>query len=211
MHDSRTSLLVPRWLLPLAAVTGALALLAIPTIDLPLARWLATRDTHPAVWDAGLHALEYVALLEPWKWLGVIVLAAGAIAGVLTRRHRAWIVIAATHLLARNLTLWLKTATSRLRPHEWLAHGGGTFFRDGGVAFPSGHVVLCASLALPIAIAYPRARAILVAIPFAMVARMMTGQHFASDVLAGVALSAAVTWLCWVAVPTLPSPRSSPR
>jgi undecaprenyl-diphosphatase len=211
--DSRdTSRVDPaRHLLGIAGVCGGLALVAIPTVDAPVARWLAGRDTWPALWDRGIAVLEYAAGLAPWAWTGVTVLAIAAVAAVVRRRQHAWIAIAIAHLLARNVSLWLKTATGRLRPYEWLARGGDPFFRDGGIAFPSGHVVTFASLALPIAIAFPRARGVLAVIPFAMVARVTTGAHFVSDVLAGLALAAAATWLAARAVPRSPTPRSSRR
>ncbi|MBV8760284.1 MAG: hypothetical protein JO257_23535, partial [Deltaproteobacteria bacterium] len=47
---------------------------------MPLARWLAVYDTHPHAWEKAVHMLEYAIGLEPWKWLGVCVLAGGAIA-----------------------------------------------------------------------------------------------------------------------------------
>ena len=182
------------------AVIGALlTAVCVAFIDQPLARWLASFDTHPHAWERAVGVLEYAIGLEPWKWLGVTVLVAGAVGSMLWRRQAAaaWLTVASSHLLARNLMLWGKTLTGRLRPSEW--HGGATWFH-GGSSFPSGHVVLFASLALPLAVLYPRLRVLVVVPIFAAVARIMAHAHFASDVVGAFALCAAVTALCTWAV-----------
>jgi membrane-associated phospholipid phosphatase len=211
MHQPRSSLLVPDrdrlfdQLLLVAAIASALTVLCIFTIDQPFARWLATRDTWPAVWDHGIDALEYAALIAPWKLAGACVLAGGVVLSLAVPPWRrfapAWMLVGLTHLLARNVMMWGKFATGRLRPPEWLAHPGDTFFRDGGYSFPSGHVMLFASLALPIAIVWPRSRVPMFAIiAFPMIARVAVNAHFLSDVTGGLALTAGITWLCARAV-----------
>lgn len=188
-----------RRLLAIAATFAALALICIVTIDQPIARWIASREVWP-VWDRGVALVEVATGVEPSGWIGIAVLVGGVLATQLWwRRHaRAWLLVALTHLVSRNLMGWLKFSLGRLRPLEWLAHphsGGHTFFR-GGVAFPSGHVVLVASLVVPIVVVWPRLRWLLVAVAFTMIARVAVDAHFVSDVLAGLALVAAVTWLC---------------
>src|SRR5439155_22544627 len=115
------------------------------------------------------------------------------------RQAQAWMFVATTHLLARNLMGWIKLFTGRLRPFEWLAKGGGQWLRGGG-DFPSGHVVLFASLAIPIAIVAPRLRTpLFVVVVYAMIARVSTNWHFASDVTASIALTCACAALWrWV-------------
>ena len=196
-------------LLSLAAACTALTVVCIAFLDAPFARWLATREATGA-WDAGMTSIEYAIGIEPWKWIGVTILVTGVIASLaLPRFHAAapaWVFIASTHLLARNLMLWCKTLTGRLRPTEWLAHHqGATFFREG-ISFPSGHVMLVASLVIPIAIAAPRYRALVLAIPFVMCARVAVNAHFLSDVFGGLALTALVTWVCAAAVSRVPWP-----
>lgn len=173
--------------------------LCIAVVDAPVAHWVAAHETHGDTFSAILHVLEYAIGLEPWRWIGVCVLVAGVLATQLVwRAHRAiWLLVASTHLLATNLMWWGKLAFGRLRPSEW--HGGATFFQDGG-SFPSGHVVLFASIALPIAITYPRARWLIAVPVFAMIARVMANAHFVSDVVAGMSLAAATTGLCATAV-----------
>jgi membrane-associated phospholipid phosphatase len=175
-----------------------LALLVPPCIlvvDAPVAHWVATHETFPALWSDILHVLEYPLGIEPWAYLGATVLVIGVIATQLKwKRHaQPWLFVAATHLLARNVMMWAKLAFGRLRPTEW--HGGPTFFH-GGTSFPSGHVMLFASLALPLAVVWPRARWLAVLPIYAMAARVMVSAHFVSDVIAGLSATLAITSLC---------------
>jgi membrane-associated phospholipid phosphatase len=174
----------------LAVALALLTVVCIAVVDVPLARWLATYDTHAHAWEEAVHVLEYAIGLEPWKWLGVCVVVAGAVGALVLRRGIVpWVGVAISHLLARNLMLWGKAVSGRLRPYEW--HGGPQWLQ-GGSSFPSGHVVLFASLVLPLAIVYPRLRWLVVVPIFAAVARVMAHAHFASDVVGGFALCAAV-------------------
>jgi membrane-associated phospholipid phosphatase len=185
----------------LALGCALLTAVCIAFVDEPLARWLATRDTHPHAWERAIGVLEYAIGIEPWKWLGVTVLLTGVIVSLRWRRQAAaaWMIVASSHLLSRNLMFWGKVLTGRLRPSEW--HGGATWFQ-GGSSFPSGHVVLFASLALPLAMVHPRLRVLVIVPVFAGLARIMAHAHFASDVVGGFALCAAVTALCTWAVRT---------
>lgn len=214
--------MTPRRALVVVAAGSALATLAcLAVVDRPLARWLAERDVGP-LWDDAIDVLEYAGGIAPSRWIGVAVLAAGAIATLVVPRWRGsargWLLVATTHLCARNVVMIAKPLTGRLRPLEWIARGDGdsaTFWR-GGIGFPSGHVVLFASLALPIAVAWPRARPVLVAIPLAMLARVAVDAHFAADATAGLAVSAALTWAAAATLDRVmpapsPTPRSSPR
>jgi undecaprenyl-diphosphatase len=189
-----------RSLLVTAAVCAVLTGLCIVTIDQPFARWIATRETYPAFWNTVIAYLEYPLGITPYKWAGVDVLVGASLVTLVVPRLRShahlWLLLALSHLLGRNIMFWGKTLTGRLRPSEWVARGGDTFWRDGGYSFPSGHVILFASVVLPIVVAYPRARPLLFVVAFAMVARVAVNAHFLSDVLGGLAVSLAVTWLC---------------
>jgi len=197
--------------LRIAAVATAVTVACIALMDEPFARWLATRQTYPAIWNRGIAWLEYAIGIEPWKWLGICVLVAGSIASLCIPRMRAhapaWLLVTLTHLLARNLTSWIKFGTGRLRPSEWLARGGDSWFRDGGYSFPSGHVVLVASLIVPLAV-YPRTRPLLALVAFAMVARVAVNAHFLSDALGALALVVLVTGLVRRALPSPIRPAS---
>jgi len=210
----RSALHDTRWLLRVAAVATIATVVSIALLDEPIAGIGVHREPWP-IWDAVIAVGEYAIGIEPWKWLGVCVLAAGVIATrVVPRWHAhaiAWLFVAASHLLARNVMMWGKHLTGRLRPTEW--HGGPTFFQHGG-SFPSGHVMLFGSLLLPIAVLYPRARlACCIAVAFVMVARIGVHAHFISDVTVGLALTALVTWACAAALRNLPWPTrpASPR
>ncbi|HEY5950764.1 MAG TPA: phosphatase PAP2 family protein [Kofleriaceae bacterium] len=191
-------------LLPVAAVCAIVTALCIATIDQPLARWLATREVYPRVWNQTIAILEYPLGIEPWKWTGICALVAASIITLLVTRLRPYaaifLVITLTHLLSRHASLWVKTATGRLRPSQWLAQGGDTFWRDGGFSFPSGHVLLFGSIVLPIVVVYPRTRPLLALVAFIMIARVAVNAHFVSDVTSGLAVVAAFTWLSAVAV-----------
>lgn len=194
-------------LLPVALVCALLTALCMVTLDQPLARWLATRETHPAVWNQIIAYLEYPLGIEPWKWSGICVLVAGSIATLAIPRLRSaaaiLLIVTLTHLLARHASLWVKTFTGRLRPSQWLKQGGdtsATFWRDGGFSFPSGHVLLFASILVPLAVVYPRTRPLLAIVAFVMIARVTVNAHFVSDVLGGLAVVVLFTWLSarWV-------------
>lgn len=174
-----------RWLIGLSIAT----VIAIAWIDQPLARWLATVEP-PSSASVAVQILEYAALVEPWKWAWHIALVAAPLLALrfAPAHFRRVAFVSLVALLSRFLMGWLKSGTGRLRPLEWLHDGGdATFFRHG-ISFPSGHVVLFAGLAVPIAIAYPRMRPLLGVVPIAMVARLAVDAHFLSDVLGGLLL-----------------------
>jgi membrane-associated phospholipid phosphatase len=191
-------------LLPVALVSAIVTALCIVTIDQPVARWLATRETYPDAWNQAIAILEYPLGIEPWKWTGICVLVAASIITLAVPRLRSYaaivLVITITHLLARHASLWIKTLTGRLRPLQWMKQGGDTFWRDGGFSFPSGHVLLFASIVLPIVVIYPRTRPLLAVVGFVMIAKLAVNAHFVSDVVAGLAFVAAATWLSAIVV-----------
>lgn len=195
----------PRAVLIAAAISALVTGLCILVLDQPVARWLASYEAL-AFWDRGLDLLEWGLGLPLFRWAAGIVLVLGMIVTVAVPRWRgqapAWMLIAATHLLSRIATLEVKLATERLRPGEWLARGGDTFLRDGGVSFPSGHVTLFASIVIPLAVVAPRTRPLLAIALYAMLARLAVNAHFVSDTIGAIALVCAVTWACaWVIRP----------
>ena len=112
---------------------------------------------------------------------------------VCVQRYRvhapAWMFLAGTHLVARIAMIYMKDLTGRLRPTEWLKHGGdGTFWR-GGLSFPSGHAVLFAGIVVPLLVLFPRARAALVLVAFVLTA---IGMYYLVRHLTGDRRGAAV-------------------
>ncbi|MEZ4398443.1 MAG: phosphatase PAP2 family protein [Kofleriaceae bacterium] len=195
-----TSSRVIRALPPLAVVLAAVTALAIVTVDQPLARHLATVDAW-AGWRAGLAWLDRVTGLTAWKWLPTVVVVAAAIVSrlvpTLRRVAGGLTLVAVVHVVTKLALSQLKPGLGRLRPSEWLAHGGDhTFFFAKGIAFPSGHTGHYLSLALPLAVAWPRLGLPLLAVPvFASASRLATDAHFVSDVTGSAALVIAFTYL----------------
>lgn len=188
----------PASLLVVAAVFAALSAISIVAIDEPVARALAGYEKHH-VWVRGIAALEW-AIGWPIDPLFITFALTGAMLVVIavprTRPHApVAIFLAGTHAITRIATGELKELTGRLRPFEWLAAGGDGSFWRGGVSFPSGHAALFAGLAIPIAIVWPRARGLLLLIPFVAAARIGVSAHFVSDTLSAVALVALVAWV----------------
>lgn len=187
-------------LLALAVASTVLAVLAVFLVDQPLALWIAGHEQSP-VWKPAVRFLEYPAGISPWDWTVPIVLVAGTLLALTVSRWRgharSWMYVAIVYLLTRNLMAWGKTLTGRYRPILWVKLGGPTFGHFGdGVSFPSGHVTLFGGLILPLVVAVPRLRPLLLVIPFIMVARVAVLAHFASDVFAALALIALVAWAC---------------
>jgi membrane-associated phospholipid phosphatase len=203
-------------LLQVAFVASVLAIVCIVAVDEPLARWLATRETYPGFWNRTIEALEYPLGIEPYKWTGVWVLVVGSIATLSIGRLRPyalpWLLVTLVHLMGRNLTMWLKLGFGRLRPAQWLARGAedSTWWHDHAYSFPSGHVTLFASIVIPIVAVYPRAWPLLVFGVFPMLARVAVNAHFVSDVLAGLALIALITWLAAAVLRRALSSRTPP-
>jgi len=202
----------PLSLLVAAAVMAAISAIGVALLDQPIARWLAGYQAL-GLWDAGIEALEWAIGLPIFKWVSGLVLVLGMILTSVVPRWRgqapAWTWIAATHLLARIATLEVKLATGRLRPHEWIAKGGDaeTFGWHGAHSFPSGHVTLFASLAIPLAILARREHPILSGVllapaVFSMLARLAVDAHFVSDVTAAITLVCLIAWLTgWLVRP----------
>ena len=187
----------PRALLVYAAITAVLSAICIVAIDRPVAR-LIGEYAPSKLWDKGIELLEWTLGLPFFKFFSSALLALGMVVTSLVKRWRwqapAWMVIAGTHILCRFATVRIKDATGRLRPTEWLAKGGDTFWRDGGIAFPSGHVMLFASILIPLAIVAPKTRPLLAIVGFVAIARIAVDAHYLSDTIAALTLVLLVTW-----------------
>jgi len=193
-------------LLIIAAVFAMISALGIAALDRPLAVHLGDYKAIDA-WNTGLDVLEWALGLPIFVWLSGIVLALGMIVTTAVPRLRAqapaWTWIAAVHILSRIVTSEIKDATGRLRPFQWLAKGGGDVETFGWIkshSFPSGHVALFASIAIPLAVlawrrSRPLAIALLVPAVYPMIARVIQNAHFLSDVTASITLICLIAWL----------------
>ena len=189
---------------------AALTALCIVTIDRHLARMLAGYE-QSGFWNKSVELLEWTLGLPFFKLFAPVVLVAMMLVAMAVPRFRVAapprMVIAGTHVICRFLTNRIKDATGRLRPNEWLAKGGDeTFFRDG-IAFPSGHVVLFASILIPLAIVYPRTRPLLAIVVFVSLARIIVNAHYVSDALGAITLAG----LAALVLASLVRPRASRR
>ncbi len=194
----------PRWLLVVALVAAALSGIAIVTVDQPLARFLA--QYRPlAIWDHVMGSLEWAVGLQLIPWTSGIALVLALLVTLAVPRWRrevpAWMFVAAVHLLSRIAMVEIKDLTGRLRPLEWLQRGGDeTFGWVNGISYPSGHVVLFASLVIPAIALAPRLWPLFSIVVFVCLARMVASAHYLSDVLGSISLVALVTWLCGYAI-----------
>lgn len=194
----------PRSLLVAAGIAAVVSALCILALDAPVARWLWGYE-RLGFWDPAIEVLEWTIGLPLFKWTSGLVLALGMVVTAAVPRWRwqapAWMLLTATHVLARIATLEVKLATARLRPSAWIVEGGGeTFFHPPAHGFPSGHVTLFASILIPLAVILPRTRPLLAIVGFVMLARVAVSAHFLSDVIAAITLVCLVTWACAKAI-----------
>ncbi len=185
-----------------AAVGVAIATGLVMPVESALARTIS-RYEPSKVWDSILDVLEWLVLLPPHTLLMPCALVAAMLATVFIKRLRhlapAMMTIAFVHLGSRLVTNWIKDGTGRFRPFQVIKKGlDGSFGWEGGVAFPSGHVTLFASLAIPILYVFPRTR--IAAIPMAIIvtyvalARIAVNAHWISDTLGSISLVLLMTW-----------------
>lgn len=189
-----------RSMLAVGLALAALAALCVPLVDRPVAE-LVERSAAPLrdlLWY-GTHAIETVFLWPISKLaLGLLLV----VAGVALRLRgapagRLLLLLGLTHLVARILTGTLKNAFERLRPHDVIDgdRWADQWFTADGNSFPSTHTAHFWSLYFILAHVFPRARLPLAIIPlFISAARIGLNDHFTSDVLAGAAIAALLSW-----------------
>jgi len=197
-----------RKLLAIAAGFAALTALGIAWLDVPIAEAIAVYEPSE-IWRTIIHGLEWIVLLPVHSLLLPVVLVVAMVVAIAVRPWRgaapAWMTIAGVELISRLTTNWIKDATGRLRPTQWLGHDVGAMFGHAkGVAFPSGHVALFAGLAIPIAVVAmsrswrwrrPIAIAAIAVVAFVCAARMAVGAHWLSDTTGAVTLVVLWTYL----------------
>jgi membrane-associated phospholipid phosphatase len=145
--------------------------------------------------DQALEWLDTVTFMSlPRGRLATILIVAGGLAWWWRRdAGRALLVVGLTHAMSRVGGSWLKPVFGRLRPSEALASGhlDDTFFAEGGISFPSGHVGHYAALAFAVCVLWPRARLpALAVLGVVVLARVVPNAHWISDVTGAVALAA---------------------
>ncbi len=93
-----------------------------------------------------------------------------------------------------------KNTIGRARPSQFAEHGAFAYdflaFVPKWASFPSGHATSIMALAVGLAFLMPRLRYVFLMLGFWVgFARIATGAHYPSDVLAGLALGAVFAWL----------------
>lgn len=176
-----------------AAAFAFLALVSVPTIDLPLSQWTAAHPRGGSFWDTGTQLLDFIAFKGVSNFLlGPILLIAGGVLLVLrSTRRNGWmfLYVGAVQFTATVVADLAKPLVGRLRPEEAIA--GIDKWLVGGNSFPSGHTAFYAGLFFPLMLIAPR-WTFLWAVPpfFIAAARVLEHDHYLSDVSASLALAA---------------------
>jgi len=184
------------------AVAGLLALIAmlsIAVLDRPVARWTGTLPQGETIWRQGTALLDFVAFKEITNFLlgPVILLAGGVLLVLAATRALGWMLVyvGAVQFASTIVADLAKPPLGRARPDEAMALPGGidTWF-VGANSFPSGHTAFYAGLFFPLILILPRWTLLWLIPPlFVAAARVMTNDHYVSDVAASLALAALMT------------------
>ena len=214
---SRTRTL--RWMGTLTASLLPLLLLLIARVDRPLMQWLHMRTGRARPFFEALTTgfdwgCEHVIFIKSPP-VGLLVLALAA-AGLWARRHRFQAVlllqVLLTHLASKETAYHLKKWTSRPRPSAILPLGTAApdFWSNlpHADSFPSMHTVVAWSLALPLALYFPRYRWAMLLGPVLLgLGRIVLEAHYLTDVLFSVYLVAMYTLLFSLLYPQLTLPQ----
>jgi len=139
--------------------------------------------------------LEWITAFSVSKYLlGGLILLAGVVLYLMpiTRTISGYFFfIGATHLVSRLVAGSLKNVFLRSRPYEFIEnHQIRDFFIDGGSSFPSAHVAHFFSLFIPLLFILSRNRFWVLVIPIVVaIQRVLSNDHYLSDVLAGVLIA----------------------
>jgi membrane-associated phospholipid phosphatase len=180
-----------------------LALLSILFFDQPIAAFVQKVDGRSSViLQQGTSFLEVISGFPIARFaLSYALLAAGLILFFWkSTRAAAWMLlfIGCAQFVTRIAAGTLKGVFERLRPFEVIQAGDWDwkFFGGHGSSFPSGHAAHFWGLFFPLAFLFPRYRIPFLIIPlFISVARVGVNDHWCSDVIASIAIAAAITLL----------------
>jgi membrane-associated phospholipid phosphatase len=183
----------PRCCALAALALTALSGLCIALVDVQLSRAILG-------WPGGLHesarSVTGAFDLVTGKSLSDALLPGALLAAALLARRarparaRLFVLTALSASIPHAVVGLLKPLLGRLRPYQIAESGWVDRFFAGGNSFPSGHTAFYWGIVLPLAWAFPRWRGWIV-LPAVLVslARVLEGDHFAGDVLAGLAIT----------------------
>jgi membrane-associated phospholipid phosphatase len=183
------------------AVALVLTLLSIFFFDQPIAAFVQkVGGRSSAILQQGTSFLEVISGFPIARYaLSYALLTAGLILSFWnSTRAAAWMLlfIGCAQFVTRIAAGTLKGVFERLRPFEVIQAGDWDwkFFGGHGSSFPSGHAAHFWGLFFPLAFLFPRYRLPLLIVPlFISVARVGVNDHWCSDVLASIAIAAAIT------------------
>jgi membrane-associated phospholipid phosphatase len=185
------------WTFWAAALLFALiALAGILVLDPLIAAWSARPDS--PVWNEGTAFLDLLVLKEISNFLlGPILMLAAGLLIAFRSGNLGWplLYVGAVQFSSTLIADLAKPQIGRLRPYEVLAsHNGLDNWFVGANAFPSGHAAFYAGLFFPLVLLFPRWSPLLVLPPlFIAAARVISHDHYLSDVAASLALAALMT------------------
>jgi membrane-associated phospholipid phosphatase len=209
-HPRRPS----REIAALGLVAALVTAIAIPWLDVPLARAVhGSTLADAAILQQGTWLLNWATGKALAKYTLTVVLALAG-AGLLATRHRrvglGLLFVALVHGLSYLAIGVSKPIFGRLRPDVLLAGLDGSTWFAGGTSFLSGHAAYYFGAGLPLALVWPRWRALWFAVPaFIAVARIDANEHYLSDVCASIALCCAITLVVARLLPRLLAPPTS--
>lgn len=187
----------------LTAGAGLLLVLAgLAGADSYLARTDFTPDGVDRAWGGALALLD----LTSGKEIGTFLLGATLVLAALLRngfrRLPLWsgrlFYVGAAQLLCTAIADFAKPPFGRLRPFQAPVDGDRWFMGADFGSFPSGHAAFYTGLFLPLAFLFPRWAGALLAVPLLVGAqRILSHDHYASDVGASFLLAAAVAAGLW--------------
>lgn len=144
-------------------------------------------------------ALDAVALKDISNFLlGALLLVVAAIAMAmppLRAKARLLLYVGAVQFASTTVTDLAKPLFGRLRPSEALAAGQNDAWFLGANSFPSGHVGFYAGLVFPIVAIWPKAWPVIIVPLLVAAQRMLSLDHYLSDVSASLAVAALLAVL----------------
>jgi membrane-associated phospholipid phosphatase len=182
-----------------AIVASVLSALSVFLIDKPVALFVnSVGGRSCAVLQYGTKFLEVISGLSIARYaLSYFLFGMAAVLFFTSARRIAWafLFVSCAQLAGRLLVSELKDVFGRLRPFQVAnANWNPYAFFVHGASWPSGHTVHFWGLFFPLAYLFPRYRVPLVVVPaFIAIARIGVNDHWCSDVLGSIAISAAVT------------------